>query len=107
MEQSFKEIIVLIYLNTYKDSYQYNELKMLLDFNTSQLKEFINIMKEKKLLKESNILILSDKALDRLKRLGLENININDLLQDKCSLKFSEQNKLGFDDIYIPKNFKL
>lgn len=107
MEQSFKEIIVLIYLNTYKDSYQYNELKRLLDFNTSQLKEFINIMKKKKLLKESNILMLNYRALDRLKRLGLENININDLLQEKCSLKFPEQNKLGFEDVYIPKNFKL
>lgn len=108
MKQEFKEIITLIYLNTYKDAYQYNELKELLDFSTNQLKEFIKVMQNKNLLEKNNIsLIISKQGFLLLKELGLENVNINDLLEKKDSLKFCEKNKLEFEDIYIPKNFKL
>lgn len=107
MKQEFKELITLIYINTYEDAYQYNELKELLDFSTSQLKEFIKSMQGDGLLDRSDSLMISSKGFEILKELGLENVDINELLEEKESLRFSKINKLEFDDIYIPKNFKL
>lgn len=107
MRQEFKELIILIYLNTYEDAYQYSELKELLDFSTSQLKEFIKIMQDKNLLEKSSGLMITTQGIMILKELGLEKVDINELLEKKESLTFSKRNKLEFDDIYIPKNFKL
>lgn len=106
MDNDIREIISLVYLNSYPGAYQYSELKLLLGFNTSQLKEFIDYLYQYGVIKSDETLILSEKGKHILKENALENVHINDLLQEKNCFEIEDE-KLDFEDIYIPKNFKL
>lgn len=106
MYYDMKKLLAIIYLKTYSEAYQYKELKELLGFNVGQLKEFINKLVEEELIKDNSSLLLTQKSLDILKGMGLKDIDINSLMKEKTSIIMSE-NKLTFDDIYIPENFKL
>ncbi len=106
MQYDLKKILAIIYLNTYSDAYELNELKELLGLNISQLKEFISSLISEDLIKNEETLHLTDKSSNILLKMGLEDVDINSLMDDKKTINVSHD-KLTFDDIYIPKNFKL
>lgn len=100
-----KEIISVIYLNSYKEKTQYNELKQLLGLNTKQFKVFIKGLYEKQIIEETVKLTLTTSSIEWLEENGLIDIHISDLLKDKKSIKV-EKDKMSFDEIYIPINFR-
>lgn len=104
----FKELLILVYLNEYKDEYLFSEIKELCSFSTAQMKKTINELVDKKMLSNSSgRLLLTIEAESLLKEKGLINVSISDLFQqDTVTLKFIE-NPLSFNDIYIPLKFKL
>ncbi|MBP1940347.1 putative transcriptional regulator [Bacillus luteolus] len=95
-------------MNEYKDSYLLSEVKELCNFSTAQMKKSINDLLDKNLLCNSKgRLILTSESETLLKEKGLINISITDLFQqDTVTLEFIDE-PLSFEDIYIPKNFKL
>lgn len=106
MHYNIKKLLAIIYLKTYSDAYEYHELKELLGLNITQLKIFIDNLASEKLIQDKNRLVLTDKSFNILKQMGLDNIDINSLMEEKITINLIE-NKLTFDDIYIPKDFKL
>lgn len=103
----FKELLVLIYLNDYSDEYLLAEIKELCSFSTAQLKKCLDDLTEKKLLSDENgRLLLTSEGEAFLNEKGLLEASISDLFQDTVTLKFIEK-PLSFEDIYIPKAFKI
>ncbi|KMK75266.1 MarR family transcriptional regulator [Alkalihalobacillus pseudalcaliphilus] len=103
----FKELLVLIYLNDYKDEYLFTEIKQLCNFTTSQMKQTLDKLIEKGLLlNQDGSLILGSKGEVLLKEKGLTNVSIEELFQ-MDTVTLSLKKTLSFDDVFIPKNFKL
>jgi predicted transcriptional regulator len=104
----FKELLILVYMNEYKDSYLLSEVKELCNFSTAQMKKSINDLLDENLLCNSKgRLNLTSKSETLLREKGLIYISITDLFQqDTVTLKFID-GPLSFEDIYLPKNFKL
>ncbi|AOR97859.1 MULTISPECIES: hypothetical protein [Bacillus] len=104
----FKELLILTYLNEYRDAYLFSEIKELCNFSTNQMKKSLDDLISKGMLsKKTSRLVLTNKAELLLKEKGLLNVSITDLFQqDTVTLKFIEK-PLTFADIYIPKNFKI
>jgi DNA-binding MarR family transcriptional regulator len=102
----YKELLILIYLNDYKDQYTYTELKRLCNFSNNQLKSTLQSMEEKGLITyQENILEITHISKNILKEKNLSEMSINDLFEEKVSLKFNES-PLKIGEIYIPKDFK-
>ncbi|MTI71457.1 MAG: hypothetical protein FH751_14520 [Firmicutes bacterium] len=102
-----KELLILIYLNEYKDQYLLAEIKELCYFTTSQMKKYLQKMIEKEMLEDSNgRLLLTYKAEKFLKEKGLFNVTLSELFKDIVTLEFTEK-PLSFQDVYIPKEFKI
>lgn len=105
MEIKFQELLILIYLNEYKDTYLLSEIKLICNFSTEQLKLFLQNMEEKGLIENSNKLIsMTFIGKTVLEEKGLEVVVIDDLLKDKVTLEI-EDDPLGFNDVYIPMKF--
>lgn len=103
----FKELLILVYLNDYKDEYLLSEIKELCNFSTTQMKKCLhNLIKKNLLNDEYGRLLLTIEAESLLKEKGLLNVSIADLFQDTVTLKFIEK-PFSFQDIYIPKDFKI
>lgn len=102
------ELLVLIYLNDFKDKYLFSETKEICNFSTTQMKNCLSKLKEKSLLTESEgILRVTKKGLSLLEEKGLENVSIQELYQiETVTLSFIDQ-PLSFEDVYIPKKFSL
>lgn len=106
MNDNIHETLILIYLNEYEDNYLLSEVKELCNFTNAQLKICINTMKEKNLLEsKSDRLLISESGKSLLESKNLLNVSIEDLYKEKVTLNFTEE-KLTFEDIYIPKWFK-
>jgi hypothetical protein len=96
----------MIYINSYREGIQYDELKRLLGFNISQFKSFIEELYSQGIIEDKVNVVLSNNSLQWLEENGLLDLHICDLLQEKKSIEISE-NKMKFTDIYIPRKFKL
>ncbi|WP_201713016.1 hypothetical protein [Rossellomorea arthrocnemi] len=107
-EIEFKELLLLVYLNEYRDTYLLSEIKELGNFSTDQMKKTLDDLISKDMLSSNTgRLALTNRAELYLKDKNLLNVSITDLFQqDTVTLKFIEK-PLSFDDIYIPKDFKL
>ncbi|WP_055669440.1 hypothetical protein [Desnuesiella massiliensis] len=106
----YDKIIMIIYFNTYKDTYDFEEIKEYLGFSFDQLDDFINELIVEKLLEydEDYILKVSNKAIELLETLNLRNILFEDLLLDYSEKMLSDirsEIKLNINDVYIPENF--
>lgn len=106
MYYDMKKLLAILYLKSYQDAYQYSELKELLGFNITQLKIFIGKLVSDKLVEDEDRLVLTEKSINILEKMGLDDIDINSLMKEKTSIDLVK-NKLTFDDIYIPQNLKL
>lgn len=106
MQYNIKKLLAIMYLRTYKDKYQYSELKDLLGLSITQLKEFINNLIDDDLIINSSSLHLTNKSIGILESIGLIDVNINTLIKDKASIS-TNSDKLTLEDVYIPENFKL
>ncbi|WP_263703492.1 hypothetical protein [Bacillus thuringiensis] len=104
----FKELLILVYLNEYRDAYLLSEIKEMCNFSTNQMKKSLSDLMSKNMLSNNTgRLVLTQEAELLLKEKGLLNVSITDLFQqDTVTLKFIG-NQLSFDDIYIPKDFKM
>ncbi|CAM4127938.1 MULTISPECIES: hypothetical protein [Bacillus cereus group] len=104
----FKELLILVYLNEYRDAYLLSEIKEMCNFSTNQMKKSLSDLMSKNMLSNNTgRLVLTHEAELLLKEKGLLNVSITDLFQqDTVTLRFIG-NQLSFDDIYIPKDFKL
>lgn len=101
----FKELLVLKYLNDYEDQYTYLEIKCLCNFSTKQLKNCLDTMGNNNLIvNANNELRITESGREILKDKGLLDISINDLFEDKVTLRFIES-PLKIGDIYIPEKF--
>lgn len=103
---NMKYVLSMIYINSYREGVQYDELKRLLGFNTSQFKTFIEELYNERIIEDRITLVLSNNSLKWLEENRLLDLHICNLLQEKRSIEVSE-NKMKFTDIYIPRNFKL
>ena len=89
---NFHEILVLIYLNEYKDDYMLSEIKDLCNFSTAKLKSCIEKMKENKLVdSQSGKLSVSKAGEHLLKVKNLLNVSIDDLFEDTVTLNFLDE----------------
>lgn len=103
----FQELLILVYMQEYQDNYLFSEIKSICNFSTDQMKCFLNIMQGKQLLNfENNIISIAPLGSQVLVEKGLESITLNDLLTEKVTLNIQEE-RLSFDDIYIPLNFHI
>lgn len=106
MQFNLKKLLTIMYLKTYKDCYEYSELKELLGFSITQLKEFLEGLVDEGLVINDVSLKLTDKSINTLKDMGLFDVDFNTLMEEKTTISINSS-KLTFDDIYIPKDFKL
>ncbi|WP_281202993.1 hypothetical protein [Cytobacillus kochii] len=104
----FKELLILVYLNEFRDTYLLSEIKELCNFSINQMKKSLDDLTSKGMLSSNTgRLALTNKAELFLKDKNLLNVSITDLFQqDTVTLKFIEK-PLSFVDTYIPKDFKL
>lgn len=98
--------IILIYFNTLQEDYLLSELKELLHIHNKQLKLCIEKLFEEGMISDIKNITLTSNAIQYMKSVGIEDIEINDLLSDKVSIELN-RTPFSFDDIYIPKKFKL
>lgn len=104
---SYKSMLIIIYFNEYKDEYLLSEICKLCDFTTKQLKrELESMVAEGLLTYESGLYRLTDCAIEALEEKGLENSTFEELQRDTMTLRIREE-KLGFDKVFIPIDFKL
>lgn len=104
---SYKTILIMIYFNDYQDQYLLSEICDLCSFSTKQLNRELRLMQDNNLLqKNSGIYSLAEKANRILEERGLLNSTFEDLQCETITLQFRNE-KLGFDDIYIPDDFRL
>ena len=104
---SYKSVLIMIYFNEYKDVYLLSEICKLCDFTTKQLKRELELMIDDGLLKyKSGLYGLTDYAIEFLEEKGLQNSTFEELQRDTMTLRIREE-KLGFDKVFIPKDFKL
>ncbi|GAA0435397.1 hypothetical protein GCM10008983_09970 [Lentibacillus halophilus] len=100
--------LILIYLNDYEDQYELHEIKKLCNYTTSQMFEALQSIEEKGFIQYENnkfSLKILDKGREYLQENNLNEISIDDLYESTVTLNISN-NTIGFEDIYIPQNFK-
>lgn len=98
--------LILIYLNTYNDSYEFHEIKKLCNVSTIRLKEVLSILSQKGYLYYDGITLkLIDSGKEYLEEQNLLDVTIDDLYESTVTLEISDD-VISMDDIYIPKKFK-
>jgi hypothetical protein len=107
----YDKIILIIYINTYKDTYNFTEVKDYLGFSFHQLDNFIDEIIIEGLLEynQDYILKVSNSGIDLLKTINLENVSFEDLLMDyseKVLIDIQTGVKLGINEIYLPEKFQ-
>ncbi|MCT4612230.1 MAG: hypothetical protein N4A47_02520 [Clostridia bacterium] len=104
---SYNELLILIYLKEYEDEYLLTEIKELCGFTNVQMKTTINNLIDRELLtNEFGRLLLTEQGNSLLKEKGLNKVSLNELFKDIVTLKFTGK-PFSFEDIYIPKQFKV
>lgn len=103
-EYDIKLIVFLIYLKSYRDSYNYFELKGLLELTNIQLSTYIDDCIKKGYISNECGLEITAYGNEYLEKYSLDRISIDELYEPKKhTLKKSESRQ----DIYIPENFRL
>lgn len=103
----YKNIILLIYMNTVNDLYTYQEISSILGFTIEQSMETVESLIGSGYLgqNEKNILYITDFGFQFLKEQKVENVKINDLYSSSKSFQKHIIEKRAIDDIYIPEDF--
>lgn len=102
----YKHLLILMYLNEYKDTYLLSDIRNMCNCSLNQLYREINLMSDLGLLSyKDDFLCITENGHDTLSKEGFANIKMKNLSNDLTNFKVSTK-KLSFDDVYIPKRFK-
>ncbi len=98
----YKIVLILKYFKLVNASYSYNELMDLFGLNIKQLDSFLNDMIEMGLLEINQYIKVTHQGEGLLKKYNMNNF---DELEEDIELNIFCDEKMGFEDIYIPDGF--
>ncbi|WPP41337.1 hypothetical protein SK066_22745 [Paenibacillus hunanensis] len=98
----YKKVLLLVYLNTVKMSYSYNEMSKNFGLSNFQVEQILKQLNREKLIILHDYYQLSQKGKELLEDYGMENVDYYNAFDDRSILNAK---KLSFEDIYIPIGF--
>lgn len=104
----YRDILIIFYLNSVKENYIYADLINLLGLTYEQVDNRIEELIRSNYLKINNKMVIELDMLGKqeLIKKGFFDFNIFELYKKKDSFFLLKTEYLGFNDIYIPKNFE-
>lgn len=104
----FRLILILIYFNTVKDSYSYNELISIIGVTYNQLEDMLKELLNKDFLRynEYSIITITELGITELIEYGFDDTDVFAIYEDGADKNsWFSYKKISVSDIYIPHKF--